>query len=65
MDEDDAEGVFMSPDVMCLRAAMMANLAQIVDLTRDNDAKLMLLSAMECLLFTINPPRGQVQEIHH
>lgn len=64
MDEEESE-IMMSPDIMSLRAALIGNLAQTVDQVHNEDAKTMILAAMECLLFTINPPRGQVQEITH
>lgn len=60
------EMVMMPPDdLMSIRAGVMIALAQAVDQTRDVDAKNMLLQAMDSVLFTINPPRGTVQEVKH
>ena len=60
------EMLMMPPDdLMSIRAGMMIALANAVDQTRDMDAKNMLLMAMDSVLFTINPPRGSVQEVKH
>lgn len=61
------EQMMMVPpdDIMSLRAGVMIALAQAVDNTRDESAASMLLMAMDALLYTINPPRGNVQEVKH
>lgn len=60
------EMMLMPPDdLMSIRAGMMIALANAVDQTRDQDAKNMLLMTMDSVLFTINPPRGTVQEVKH
>lgn len=61
------EQMMMVPpdDIMSLRAGVMIALAQAVDQTRDENAANMLLMAMDALLYTINPPRGNVQEVKH
>lgn len=58
--------MYMPPtDLMSVRAGMMIALAQQVDSTRDENAHAMLLMAMDALLYTINPPRGEIQEVKH
>lgn len=61
------EQMMMVPpdDVMTLRAGMLIALAQAIDEARDENAKNMLLMAMDAMLYTINPPRGNVQEVKH
>jgi hypothetical protein len=50
-------------DIMSVRAGMMIALAETVDKVRNEAAQDMLLYAMDCLLFTINPPRGELVSI--
>lgn len=61
------EQMMMVPpdDIMSLRAGMMIALSNAIDETRDENAKHMLLMAMDAILYTINPPRGNVQEVKH
>jgi hypothetical protein len=52
-------------DIMSLRAGMMAHLAAQVNETNDPKARKLLIQAMDALLYTINPPRGEVKEVRH
>lgn len=60
---DQPEYTHIPADLMCQRAYMMDSIAQTLHQISDPDARLMMLQAMDCLLFSINPPRGQVVEL--
>lgn len=64
---EEEEYVGPPADLMSLRAGMMVHIAESIKNDMNRDAKHMLLMAMECLLYTINPPRGEVVEVprHH
>lgn len=59
----DDEFELQTTDTMSERAQAMCRLAATVDATISPDARMLLLKAMDALLYTINPPRGELKEI--
>lgn len=50
-------------DLMCARANAMIALAEAVDQIKHKQARDMLVAAMDCFLYSISPPRGEVVEV--
>lgn len=65
MDEEDygADSAVYVPNELSQWASSLVELATAVDVTKDKDAKRLLLQAMDGLAFCLNPPRGQLEEI--
>lgn len=59
--------VYIGPpqDIMALRAGMMVHIAESLVNVHDDKARDLLLGAMQNLLYTISPPRGEIVEMKH
>lgn len=55
---------FISEDLMSTRVGMMLNVAMVMEEIEDSATSALLLEAMDCLLYSINPPRGQLVSAH-
>lgn len=63
MDEDEFQEVMMPVDITSQRAALILHMSQQIHTIHNAMALEMTLKAIDCLLFSINPPRGEVQEM--
>lgn len=63
MDEDEFQEMMMPVDIMSQRAALILQMSQQVHTIHNALAVEMTLKAIDCLLFSINPPRGEVAEM--
>jgi len=65
MDEEDVV-VVEQPAPKCEQAQMcdsMIALSRAVDLARDTEARDMLLKTMAAVLYSLNPPKGELREL--
>lgn len=60
MDEEDEVVVVGQESELAQLAGALCELAQQIDLTRDEDARLYLLQAMAGITYMLNPPKGEV-----
>ena len=65
MDEDEFQEVMMPVDIMSQRAALILHMSQQMHTIHSPEAYEMALKAIDCLLFSINPPRGEVTQVKH
>lgn len=63
MDEDEVMVVDNPQHEFAQFAAALCDLAQQVDVTRDDDARIYLLQAMAGISYMLSPPRGEVHDI--
>ena len=63
MDEDDEVVVVGQESELAQLAGALCDLAQQVDVTRDDDARVYLLQAMAGITYMLNPPMGEVHVI--
>ena len=63
MDEDDEVVVVGQESELAQLAGALCDLAQQIDVTRDDDARLYLLQAMAGTTYMLNPPKGEVHVI--
>ena len=64
MDEEDVV-VIEQPAPKCEQAQLcdsMIALSRAVDITRDHEAKELLLKTMSAVLYSLNPPKGELRE---
>jgi lipopolysaccharide biosynthesis regulator YciM len=64
MDEDEELVVVGQESELAQLANALCELAQQVDVTRDDDARIYLLQAMAGITYMLNPPKGEVHVIH-
>jgi H+/Cl- antiporter ClcA len=60
MDEEDEVVVVGQESELAQLAGALCELAQQIDLTRDEDARIYLLQAMAGITYMLNPPKGEV-----
>lgn len=60
MDEDDEVVVVGQESELAQLANALCALAEQIDLTRDDDARIYLLQAMAGITYMLNPPKGEV-----
>lgn len=63
MDEDDEVVVVGQESELAQLASALCELANQIDVTRDDDARLYLLQAMAGITYMLNPPKGEVHVI--
>ena len=63
MDEDDEVVVVGQESELAQLASALCELANQIDVTRDDDARLYLLQAMAGFTYMLNPPKGEVHVI--
>lgn len=63
MDEDEELVVVGQESELAQLANALCGLAEQVDLTRDDDARIYLLQAMAGITYMLNPPKGEVHVI--
>lgn len=63
MDEDEFQEMMMPVDIMSQRASLILHMSQQVHTIHNALALEMTLKAIDCLLFSINLPRGEVKEV--
>lgn len=63
MDEEDEVVVVGQESELSQLATALCELAQQIDLTRDDDARVYLLQAMAGITYMLNPPKGEVHVI--
>lgn len=64
-EEEQFEEVMMPIDIMSQRASLILHMSQQVHTIHNALALEMTLKAIDCLLFSINPPRGEVTQVKH
>ena len=60
MDEEDEVVVVGQESELAQLAGALCELAQQIDLTRDEDARIYLLQAMAGITYMLNPPKREV-----
>lgn len=61
----DDEAIIVEPPAQCEAAQLcmsMINLAAQVDVTRDLEARQLLITTMKAVAYALNPPQGDVRE---